>query len=653
MRARSLTHLALAATLTAAISAACAGSGSVPIGAAGSAGSAGIEDAGADAPASTVLRIEPAEASAVVTLGSTPTTVTFHAFARTGSEPERDVTSEVEWGISPVIAAVVGGVATLTGNGGKATIDATLGGATAAAALTVKLQGDVFGPGTDATTKQAFDTAAPNPSPGAAPVLEYPEDGVVLPANLPPIEVQWTQAAASTAYRVRVTSPDVLDVVFYTTARELTPPADVWAAIARTTADTSSSLTVEGFANGMVGQSPARTLTIAADVIDDSAIYVWQSSTGTFRVLDIVAGTDVPFPTDSTALAPGQPCSGCHRISRDGKRFAYTYNGANFEFGSLVYDEKQGLFTAKIIPAPSFRATYATFNPNEATETPAMIVTVPDNVPQNTPGTVRLQVVDPDTGATIPSNLAQQIAAIDAAVGRATSMPDWSPDGTFVVFSAYDSDKNFVRLLGDDIVAASLVEMPVSWDKTIGFTFGAPRTLVQVPAATAEMPDTGENNLLPTISPDGTAVAFTRTAGWWSLQTQQSFFNLSGQIVVVRRKDGQVLPLLKGSNGAVTTQSSTWPQWAPSMGKRYAWLAYAAERPYGHRLTPQSPENQQCGPVLGQQMCKHLWITAIDLQKLASGIEDPSSTPFFVPGQTIAAQYVSPQWTKAVLKPPQ
>jgi len=33
----------------------------------------------------------------------------------------------------------------------------------------------------------------------------------------------------------------------------------------------------------------------------------------------------------------------------------------------------------------------------------------------------------------------------------------------------------------------------------------------------AAMPDTGQNNFLPTVSPDGTAVAFTRAAGWWSL----------------------------------------------------------------------------------------------------------------------------------------
>jgi Tol biopolymer transport system component len=308
-------------------------------------------------------------------------------------------------------------------------------------------------------------------------------------------------------------------------------------------------------------------------------------------------------------------------------------------------------YKTKITPASSFRATYATFNPSESTQVSAMLVTVPDTVPMNTAGTVRLQLLDPETAQPVTSNLAQALAMIDPAVGSATVMPDWSPDGSFVVFSAYDSSQNFVRDLGDDIVAASLVEMPVSWTSAGGFTFGSPKTLVSATGAAAA-PDTGPNNFLPTISPDGSAVAFTRSAGWWSLKTQSSPFNLSGQIMLVRRSDGQVFELAKGSNGAGTTVNSTWPQWAPTVGNKYAWLAYASERPYGHLMTTKNPVS--CGGLVqGQVLCKHLWVTAIDLSKLANGTADPSQAPFWIPAQTLGAQYVSPQWTKAVLGPVQ
>ena len=608
-------------------------------------------DAGADAPTGLSLRIEPAEASQEVTLDGPTVTVTFKAFVMREGQAEADVTGEVTWsaGNQAVATVAAGGVATLVGIGGKTEVRVSLDGAEAAAPLTVKLRGDVFLPPADASTKSDFDAAGTDAEPNNAPRIEYPEDGVVLPANLPPIEAQWSQAADNSAYRVRVVCPDVLDVALFTTSRELAFPAGAWSKIAASAPDAETTLTVDAIGpTKLLRSSSPQAVTFASDAIDASAIYVWQSSTGSFRVLDIVAGTDIALPTDSPSLQPGQPCSGCHRISRDGKRFAYSFNGANFQIGTLTYDEGQKMFLSKIPTTPGVRGTYATFNPNEGASTPAMLLTVPDDVPQNTAGTTRLALVHPETNASISSNLDELHIGLDPAVGRATMMPDWSPGGDFVVFTAYDSEANYVRELGDDVVLASIVEAPVSYDAQTGaFEFGAPKVLVTVPSGGD--PDTGANNFLPSIAPDGSAVAFTRAAGWWSIKTQASLLNLSGQIMIVRRSDGAVIELARGSNGAGTTLSSTWPQWAPSMGKRYAWLAYASERPYGHRLTP---ANNQCALIQGQQQCKQLWITAIDLEKLASGTEDPSMAPFWIPAQSITNQYVSPQWTKAVLPVP-
>ena len=47
-----------------------------------------------------------------------------------------------------------------------------------------------------------------------------------------------------------------------------------------------------------------------------------------------------------------------------------------------------------------------------------------------------------------------------------------------------------------------------------------------------------------------------------------------------------------------------------------------------------------------------LWVTAVDLSEMKAGNVDPSATAFWIPGQNINAQYVRPQWTKAVLAPP-
>ena len=187
----------------------------------------------------------------------------------------------------------------------------------------IKATGSSFLGGTDGSTEMLFQNATPDGNAMNAPSLEYPLDGVVLPGNLPAIELQWSQAADNDTYRVHVTAPDVLDVYLYTKTRELTAPAATWTAIGQSTLDTSSTWTVEGVGpSKMKRTSTPRGFTITSDTIDDSAIYVWQSSTGSFHVIDMIKQKEIVLPTNAPALQPNQPCSGCHRISRDGKRFA-------------------------------------------------------------------------------------------------------------------------------------------------------------------------------------------------------------------------------------------------------------------------------------------------------------------------------------------
>ncbi len=613
-----------------------------------------VVEAGIDAAPAFTLQIMPAQDSEMVALGMPGKTVAFHALRfDPGSSTGVDVTAQAMWslGSTTVATSSGGGSYVLQGIGGQAQVFATLGGAQGSASLSVNATGSGYFGGATAMATQTFAAATPDPNNTAdAPALEYPLDTVVLPGNVPPIDFQWTQAADNNLYRVHLNVPSVLDVYLYTAQTDVLADKATWAAVAASAPDVAVTCTVDAVGpSNLLRTSPARTLTLSADTIDNSAIYVWQSSTGTFHVLDMASGTDQLLPSTSGALQPGQPCSGCHRISRDGKRFAFTYNPPGFEFGTLAFDPMSNSFVEKVTPATTYAGTYATFNPLESTQIPALIVTRPDLVAQNTAGTVRLEVRDPDTNAVVPSNIAQMLSQLGTpSPGQATSMPDWSPDGTFVDFAAYDSTTNLVRDLGDDIVLSSIVEAPVSFAGGM-FTFGTPKVLVA--ANPMDDPDTGLNNFLPAISPDGTAVAFTRAAGWWSIKTQQSLLNLSGQIAMVRRGDGQVLELVNGSNGAGTTLSSTWPQWAPTLGQRYAWLAYGSERPYGHELTV---ANHSCGGLVqGQQSCKQLWVMAIDLTKMHAGTADPSFAPFWFPGQSINAQYVSPQWTKAVLTTPQ
>src|SRR5262245_34709815 len=127
MRARLALSGLLAISLSAAILAACSGSGESTSGT-GASSSGGGGDAGV--PAKTTLRIEPASLSQTITIGAPPAPIAYHAFAKTGDDPEHDVTSDVEWAVDSKLAtAGSDGVVTLKGLGGKTTVEATLGAA--------------------------------------------------------------------------------------------------------------------------------------------------------------------------------------------------------------------------------------------------------------------------------------------------------------------------------------------------------------------------------------------------------------------------------------------------------------------------------------------------------------------------------------------
>ncbi len=118
--------------------------------------------------------------------------------------------------------------------------------------------------------------------------------------------------------------------------------------------------------------------------------------------------------------------------------------------------------------------------------------------------------------------------------------------------------------------------------------------------------------------------------------------------MIVRRSDGHVFELDNGSNNSASLTSNTWPQWAPTDG--VALPRGAPTAPSGRMGTCSRPANHSCGGLVqGQASCKQLWVMAVDKAKLATGIIDPSSAPFWIPGQSINEQYVSPQWTTSVI----
>jgi hypothetical protein len=622
-----------------------------------------LGDAIGDTPSAITLRIEPPAVTLDVPLGGKSGDVALKVLAKDATGLETDVTDKASLSLSePTLATFVGAKIGGATHGGKADITATLAGATASATLTVKLAGDVVPSGFDPTSKGKFDAATVDPTPASQPVIEYPLEAAIVPRNVPPMEVQWKKGGDTSAYRVRFTAPGVLDVAAYGTTLESILDAAPWSAVVESAAGGKMQIVVEGL--GVTGlqlhRSAPVTITVARDRIDDSAIYYWESSSGSLHALDFAAGKNSVLPVTGSKYAPGSPavCIACHTVSRDGTRFSYT--SGDFSLGTLAASADKKSFAASIEPGTKvpagFKWTYAAFDPKESTETPAVLVTKADApATQNAPGHVRLELLHPDTGAVIASNLVAWLTAFPAGVGRDILQPDWSPSG-FVVFSSYDSEasnpdasavlkKAYVRDLGDDAVNTSILEATVAWDATKkSFTFGAPKVLVKAKAPTSL--DTSETDVLPQISPDDTLVAFTRSDGWWPIRLQSDAVNGTGRIAIVRRSDGHVVELSNASGPA--NSNSTWPQWAPTAGSEYLWVAFSSERPYGHRMAPGVALPAECKPQ-GRTLCKNMWIAAVDKKLATTGTLDPSAVPFWMPGQTALASAVSPRWTKAVV----
>lgn len=515
-------------------------------------------DAGADAGLQ-VLEVRPNSAALVVAIPGAPGAETFKALL-----DGVDVSEQVAWSVSQgAIATVSGGLVSATGQrGGAVQITATLGDRSVSAELTVRLEvlqdpdglKDAFVEGTEPESQLRFD---------------YPYEGVVVPRNLQPLEVQWTAPAASDVLRL-TWSERYVTVVQYLpgpAVGDATLAPAHWRRLADSGAGAEGdpvtlSLARPGFT------SISQTLHIAQGDLPGSIVS--DRSASSLEVLRQSVEDPAPSPRFL-----GEGCFGCHATSRDGRRAAFSYDGS-LPFPVRVVD------LAEDPPAfiPSFGAstvaggTFSTFSPLGDR------LVVAKDVSSSAAST--LELFDLATATKLNANL----------MGRVCSEPEWSPDGAQLAAIcglsttqgwAFDSS-------GGELVLGT-------WSTEDAATLSAIETLV----ADADVPGRPS---YPSWSSDSRALAFSAT-------TAGSRSTGDGTLYVVAREGGAPIVLAQAASGA----QAFYPSFAPVRAGGYHWIAFTRRARFGHKLAPDE---------------RGVWVAALDL---ATGGSDPSRPPFFLQGQ--------------------
>lgn len=564
------------------------------------------------------IRVAPSTLTLSIPLGGSQTEQ--YAVFGTDATGEHDITSTCALSVDSAFGAFAGATLTAGPHGGQTLVMAACGAASATATLQINLVGSTVAPGAPGNSDQLFGAATLGTDATRTPTIEYPIDQAVAPLNLPPIEVQW-MSSGNDLFHVHLASTyAAIDV--YTTDLQTTFATIDWTAIAGTAVGDVLDITVEGLAQASPATKFASTpvaFRLSHDTIDTSAIYWWSSSAGSIMT-QTFGQTTQPSPVIAN-------CSGCHALSRTGSRIGYSRCVAgqcNGEWVGFMHYDDQAQTWREVVNADNkaIAGTYTTFAPvgnpfPDDTQSVALVTSMS--------GTLGLY--DPDTGTPVASNLASVAIASHSA-----TMPDWSADGSKVVFASADPGQSI------DVSHSSIAMMPYSY--TGGqHTFGTPSVLVQQPLTVNGQSYT--NLYFPSFSADGQLIVFDAARSSWRNFTDAK---AAGQrLMIVNSSGGSPIDLL-ALNGGTDDHDITWPHWAPGDTTDYYWIVFSSERDYGHEVTAATSASTTCIRN-GVKQCKQIWIGAISKAALMSGQIDPSSPPVWLPGQDIHNDNISPYWT--------
>ncbi|HWA73877.1 MAG TPA: hypothetical protein VG937_16155 [Polyangiaceae bacterium] len=523
------------------------------------------------------------------------------------SPPHPSLTALLVWSFAPIFVAACGsgaevdlGHVTLTGGtGGGSGGTGLCGSQPCADHRGTRVFVEESAKDRDA---DGFVTGNANPTgtdPGLEPVLLYPSHETMFPVNVAHVRFTWN-APEGALFALDFKGPNT--EVRVVTAEPFWLASDEewdWIAESNRGHDVTLELhAIEPAEPQEVWSSPPATFSFSREAVE-GAIYYWSTgSQGVMKAL-LADPNPVKFYTDPEG-GDAATCTGCHTLSRDGKRLAVGYGGLALRVVSVpertvtVNGGTAGgadPMPGKMMPADkaAIPAAWTTFSPDGK----RLLVAAGG----------KLTLLDSNTGMPVGSDA----GVVTMPAGMIATHPDWSALGDQVALTLAEKG-------GDKSTeGGSIALLPYR-----GGTFGAPEVIV--PKAPGM-----DNNYFPSFSPDSRYIAFVSGSG-----KSEDAKSASLRLVEVATRKVIELPRLNqrvNNQDGLTNLGNSMPTWAPSTTAGTFWLAFSSIRQYAD-LRPLDKKQDQ------------IWIAAIDPTRA-----DPSFAAFWAPFQSILQGNHRAFWT--------
>ena len=620
--------------------------------------------------------IMPADATLDLQQGGPAQTQAYTAKTKAGM----DVTAMAAFTVDDTSLGTFSG-STFTSNtthGGSSLVHATYNGLTGYATIHVKLHATITNETCPGCPPFPPDTTPACSASAATPTILYPPDGILVPPNMNVLETQFDQGQGNTLFEIAYENA-ATDVRVETKCNPITDTKgsatngcaydlsqQVWDFLSQSNrgGDPLNVIVKATNASGScIATSTAKIAISFAQEDLNGGIYYWQSvqvaglqgATGGIFRYDFGKRGQTPqaFLAPTASGGTQQRCIGCHFLSRDGLKMTYGNDDpdADDEYSDLnnsILDVATKAATPLLMHVGGFQA----FAPDHS----KLLAT--DGSGQGSPNNFMLFNGNA-SGTTAPT-------PTPVPTGGRGTQPDWSADGTKVVFVQPQSFTfpTYNRIDDNHFSGGSLFTMSVT-----GGTFGTPTSLLA---------SKGENNFYPAFSPDGKFVVFNRvpltgTPGGCTANScpNDAFSNPSARVMLMPAGGGTPVDLAAlNDKGAI---SNSWPRFAPNVqmykGHMIAWVTFSSLRDYGDVVRnsvpvngapqiqcypPESPENTSTNKnVTTDPKCAQpqLWMAAIDLTQAAGG-SDSSFPAFWLPFQEPKSHNHIAQWVVQLAGPP-